>query len=265
MNLILFFPFFFKQIIQFIIFTFLLNPKLGLSRDWDLFSLPAVPCMILALYLAVSYIKDNQKLRSLGSLLITVSLVHTVPWVLINADEERSVERFKLLIETGTIQTLYYAYEELATYYAHTDRPQDAVDIYRKAIEASPNNWRLHNLLGVALGGLERYDEAIAELEAAKELAPQAQKTSRDSLTLAVLHHNLGTAYARKGLYDEAIAEYEKSVAFNPRNAGAHFYLGCSLWAQDRREEAIAEWRRTLAIDPGHAAARELLSEAIGD
>ena len=245
------------------IFTFALNPKLGLSRDWDLFSLPAIPYTLMGVYLAISHIKNKKRLKYVGALCITANLLHTVPWVLVNAHESKATDRFKLLIETQTLNSLHYAYEELATYYVNADRSQEGIEYYQKAIEISPNNWRLHILLGARLGELERYDEAITELERAKELIPNLMTTKRDIFLNSLLHYNLGTAYGRKELFQKAILEYEKTIALNPRNADAHFYLGYSYWAENRREEAITAWRRALSINPNHPAAREFLLEAV--
>ena len=204
-------------------------------------------------------------MKRIGTLCIVVSLLHTVPWILLNNNERKAIDRFELLIETETIRSLHYAYEELATYSINTNRPEDGIRYYRKAIEASPNNWRLHILLGARLGELERYDEAIAELETGKKLAPKTAKTEGDTFLKSILHYNLGTAYCRKELYDRAIPEYEKTIALNPNNAEAHFYLGYSYWVEKRDREAIASWRRTLSLNPNHSAARELLLEATGN
>ena len=226
-----------------LLFTFALNPKLGLSRDWDLFSVPGLSYTILALYLAISYIKDNQILKSIGTVCIVVNLLHTVPWILVNAHENKSIERFKLLVQTKKVSTLYYAYEELGTYFRDTDKPENAIDYYKKAIEVSPGNWRLHNLLGSTFSSIKRYDEAILEFEVAKKLAPKQVS----------IYHNLGLTYMHKGNYDMAINELRNAIILDPKDPDKFEKLGEVFLEKKMYSEALDQFHRASDLDPDNS------------
>lgn len=226
-----------------LLFTFALNPKLGLSRDWDLFSLPGLSYTLLALYLAISYIKDNQVLKSIGIVCIVVNLLHTVPWILVNAHENKSIERFELLVQTKKIRTSYYAYEELGTYFRNTDKPENAIDYYKKAIEVNPSNWRLHNLLGSTFSSLQKYDEAILEFEVAKKLAPKQ----------ASIPHNLGLTYMHKGTYDMAINELIKAIMLDPKDPDKFQNLGEVFLEKKMYSEALDQFKKASDLDPDNS------------
>ena len=226
-----------------LIFTFVLNPKLGLSRDWDLFSLPGIPYTLLGLHLAISRIKDSQRLISIGTMCVAVNLLHTAPWILVNADENRSIDRFTLMIQTQTVLTPHYAYEELGTYFRGKDQPESAVEFYEKAIEASPDNWRLHTLLGGTLSSLGRYDEAIRILEVAKELSPEE----------SLIYWHLGTAYMDNGMYDLAIRELTSATALDPNDPDKHEDLGRAFFQKGMFTEALDHYQRAADLDPDNS------------
>ena len=65
----------------------------------------------------------------------------------------------------------------------------------------------------------------------------------------------------RAGAYPDAIALLEGVLERDPRNAGAHNYLGFSLRKLGRLEEAHEAYTRALALDPDHLGANEYIGE----
>jgi uncharacterized protein (TIGR02466 family) len=120
---------------------------------------------------------------------------------------------------------------------------EEAASCYRKALALSPRIAELHFNLGVALSNLGRYDDAIASYKRAAALKPD----------LAVVHFNLGTALQERGRLDEAAASLRKALTLEPGFFEAHGNLGTVLQKQGMLEEAEASYRRALAI---HADAR---------
>ena len=68
-------------------------------------------------------------------------------------------------------------------------------------------------------------------------------------------------ARVRAGAYPEAIALLEGVLERDPRNAGAHNYMGYSLRKLGRFDEAHAAYSRALVLDPGHLGANEYIGE----
>ncbi|MGA2374891.1 MAG: winged helix-turn-helix domain-containing protein [Candidatus Sulfotelmatobacter sp.] len=93
---------------------------------------------------------------------------------------------------------------------------QGAEKEFRRAIELNPNFARAHHWYGNLLLGPEgRHEEAIAELERARELDP---------LSL-IINADVGFGYYLAGRYEPALQNYRKVLALNPNFIPAHFYL----------------------------------------
>ena len=67
--------------ISYLLFTWLWNPDYGGQRDWDLFSLAAIPTTLLLITLLPQAIPDPRKLLAGALPLIVVQALHTAAWV----------------------------------------------------------------------------------------------------------------------------------------------------------------------------------------
>jgi tetratricopeptide (TPR) repeat protein len=264
----------------YLLFTFIVDAKLGPSRDWDLLSIPSIPYTLLCGYLLVRCVKDRGILKSAGLILVTVAAIHAIPWFLINADAGRSIQRFKLLIKTGAVRSLAYAHEELAVYYRERGLLNQASDEFEQAVSASPENRRLRSSLGSLYLTRKMYDQAIRQYDAAVRLDPNdllahynlgcsylfknqfepAIEHFRKVVTInprfAEAHYNLAMMYQKLGQSNEAIQEYKEAIDISPQHAGYHFALGCAYELEKMWSEAKKEWLKTLEIDPQHQGAR---------
>jgi tetratricopeptide (TPR) repeat protein len=135
----------------------------------------------------------------------------------------------------------------------------EAIAACRKAIELDPKDAITHSDLGRALHLKGLVDEAIAEHRKSLELLPK----NADANNHAQDHNNLGYALAAKGRVDEAILEYKKSIEFDPKLAPAHSNLGNSLRDKGLVDEAIAEYQKAIELDPKYAAPHTRLGNAL--
>jgi hypothetical protein len=71
-------------------FFFVINPALGI-RDWDLFSLPAVPLALWSGYFLTRVLQDSTGRTRFLLALSLASVVHTATWIRINSDLDRGV------------------------------------------------------------------------------------------------------------------------------------------------------------------------------
>lgn len=91
-----------------------------------------------------------------------------------------------------------------------------AIELFRKAAEARPDNAILWNNLGAQYLIVKNFREAVPVLERSVQLQP----------TFTKAHMNLGSAYRGLKQYDRALAEYKQALALFPRYADAVYNLG---------------------------------------
>ena len=134
------------------------------------------------------------------------------------------------------------------------NRLEEAVDIFRKAIELYPNKAYLYNNLGNVLRAHLKFDEAVVVYRQGIELAS-------DSAILSTMYDGLGNALDDSGKFEEAVDSFRQAIKLEPDNAVPHFDLALALYRQEQFEEAIQECRLAVELDPNYAAAKELLRE----
>ncbi len=124
-------------------------------------------------------------------------------------------------------------------------RYEEAVLLWRQALQKAPNDVNLLVRLGVALSLLERYPQAQAILNRALEVEPNNPKVlyniglvylrqNEDEKALRYLHqtlekvdwypeanYHIGLIYERRGLKDKAMESYIQEVNHNPVSAKA--------------------------------------------
>jgi len=91
-----------------------------------------------------------------------------------------------------------------------------AIEQFKKATEARPDNAIVWNNLGAQYLVVKNYREAVPVLERSVQLQP----------TFTKAHLNLGSAYRGVKQYDKALAEYKQALALFPRYADAVYNLG---------------------------------------
>lgn len=69
---------------MYVLLTWLWNPDYGGRKDWDLFAPSAFVYTLLAGYLLVRVMRDQEKLSQAGLFAIAVSLLHTAAWIFTN-------------------------------------------------------------------------------------------------------------------------------------------------------------------------------------
>jgi DNA-binding winged helix-turn-helix (wHTH) protein/TolB-like protein/tetratricopeptide (TPR) repeat protein len=134
----------------------------------------------------------------------------------------------------------------------------------KKAIAISPNNPDAHRFYAVLLTVLGRSDEALAEMETARQLDPlslivnalkgqsffyagrdaeaidQLQKTFEIDSNFWIAHIILARVYIRQNRFAEAVAETKKAGEFSGGNSEATSLSGYASAKAERRDDALA-------------------------
>jgi tetratricopeptide (TPR) repeat protein len=246
-----------------LLFAFLMDPKLGYARDWDLFSITGLGYTLLAVYLVLHYLEEAKIGRSNYVVLaiISTALFSTIPWLYLNAQEDKSVERFGALLEFEARGSGYgheilgYYYRErglineetkqweealsavkveryagsLGMGYLKSRRYRKSADAFRTAIQLNPYSAQNYNNLGIALFNQRQYDEAEKQYQAAIQLD--------SSFWLA--HQNLGVLYNAVGQYDDAAEEITKAIHMYPDDFQMYVVLASVYNNMEKPREII--------------------------
>lgn len=146
-----------------------------------------------------------------------------------------------------------------------------AIQEYKLALQADPTNVDVHVNLGTAYQAKEDYDSALAEYKLVLQADPKNEKAQQGMKTAMAAKQDKVWADTSKqaselfkqGKFDEAIQNYEQLLKINPKDAAAHFDLGCTLQAKKDYDAAISEYRTALSIDQANTQYQKALADAM--
>ena len=105
-----------------------------------------------------------------------------------------------------------------------------------KLLKSYPQSLAVLNILGVALRGQGKLQEAVNIFNKAIQLKP----------SYAMAHSNLGLALHDLGQLDAAVKSYEKALAINPGYAEAHNNLGNTFGELGQKDMAVKCYDKAL-------------------
>jgi tetratricopeptide (TPR) repeat protein len=114
-------------------------------------------------------------------------------------------------------------------------------DSYSKMFQADPKSWRVRQILAEANADADRHVDAIAEYEAAIQLAPREPR----------LHEELGTEYRSIGKMQEAEDAFRKELEIDPDNVVAQYKLGVLLTEKGNAAQGKQMIQEALKVRPG--------------
>jgi tetratricopeptide (TPR) repeat protein len=135
-------------------------------------------------------------------------------------------------------------------HFLEASKPQDALDAFRQAGIADPQDPEPHLAAGSLL---EKQHPAEAEKEYQQALA--IDPSSADANTA------LANLYIRERRFAEAEPVLQKLLAAHPNDAGAHFQLGRMLAIAGKNDQAIAEIEAGVKLDPADSKAQRDLAD----
>ena len=150
----------------------------------------------------------------------------------------------------------------------------EAAELYRQAIAMDQRNFHARYLLAALHYQQQHLPEAMAQIDAALAVNPNAPEavmlsgmllkaSGRAQEAVARLEkavalnprygegwHNLGTTLLDMGRAGDALTAFDKLVVLEPRSEGAHYNRGLALQALERAQDALACYRQALSIRP---------------
>ena len=128
-----------------------------------------------------------------------------------------------------------------------------AEEEFKESISTNFNYAPAHHYFADYLKAMGRFEEALAEIEKARELDP---------LSLAI---NIGVGHVLylSGQYDRAIEEYKRAVELEPGYMATHVWFGRPYLERGMYDEAIAELKTAVALSGESTIALAMLGHGL--
>ena len=215
---------------------------------------------------AIGYLKDAIKLDGKSEYYYYIGLAYSLCDYHSHAKENL---KHTILVDDGYLD----AYRLMARICFKHDEFEEAEPYLRKIRSIDGKDKEARLLLGCLLYELERFDEAVLELEPVARndrrglysLARSCSKTDRfdraiDHLTHFIdifgegadSHYYIGCAHANLGGYDDAMQAFSQSLELE-KQSRTHLQRGNVFLAQDQLEGAYTDYMEGLSQEPDNA------------
>jgi Flp pilus assembly protein TadD len=268
----------------FLIFVY--NAHLGIA-DWDLRSLPGIFISLLGMLLFLKWGIRWTGFKNYGLILIAVSFFHLIPWILLNANTQMSLDRYVM----STLHDPHLLYVRgggtwrAGRVVVSAGFPERAVELLKEGIEREPEEIGNYSYLAVILSGQKRWDESIYYLQKALKVEPNSR----------IIRSHLARIYLIKGELEKAISSLGDAQLAQPsdsilvldlakplikgnrlkeakkilqdyleKNKGTatlHGLLGMILFMQKDKAGAQAEWEKALKLNPNEPVSQKGMKE----
>jgi hypothetical protein len=223
------------------------NSLLGMSRDWDLFSSFGLPLCILSVYGWNRLVPDQHVRRRFLILMVGITLLHTMPWLIVNAYGEKSYKRFVMLADQRlwSNRAIAHAYDALGGYFYKYGNHRQALYYYLKYFQLDANNPRLLMNIGIA------YAKLGDTLKSNMFIRRAADYGSTDE---DVFYHT-GVELERQNKPDEALYYLRRGLLLDSTSAVMNNEVGLIL-LRDKEliGEALPYLERAMRLDSNLAA-----------
>ena len=122
---------------------------------------------------------------------------------------------------------------------------------FRRAIELDPSLARAHHWYATFLIEIQRSQEALAQIERARQLDPGSKAILADK----------GMLLWRAGRREEALSLLKQMEAADPSFRSSHQYLGQVYWDDGKYEDALNEFREAALLSGAEEAVTEIAAK----
>jgi hypothetical protein len=232
-------------IVPTLLFTVLIDPKLGAMRDWDLMSVASAPLMVAIFTLFQS--SDTLQRRQVNRLLVPILLfavIHTGSWLWLNSSAKDSYEHVKSIVKTDLHYSAKYheGYRNLSWAQIVRTHYTDGTEIIRSLgirVQAKPDDWDSRYNLANAYGLFQNDSTTAARLVSGywQNYPVEPEIIKKVASMLARVHN-----------YAEAEKALDAFVASGGRDP--QIFSGLAVIKESRREyeQAWKLYKASLAI-----------------
>lgn len=153
------------------------------------------------------------------------------------------------------------------------DQDEQAVEVYRRAIELDPNNGEIYFRIGLAYMATGKKEDAENSFKKSVEVYEKYLRTNQKD---AQAYYIMGQALVRVGnfqedrakapkSYQEAVTALKKAVALEPENADMYYELGVAYNRLFQYQEAVKAFEKATELDPDNYRASDALDKAKED
>ncbi|MCP4219394.1 MAG: tetratricopeptide repeat protein [bacterium] len=127
---------------------------------------------------------------------------------------------------------------------------EDALAVYRELQAKDPNFHAIHISIANCLSGLEKFDEAIVELNTyIDKTKDQSDMLELKGKCLA----SIGEIHMKKGDMAKAQDFFIKSIELNPKDENLAYNVGAIFFGNNKNQEAIKYFEMAASIKPAWA------------
>lgn len=265
-----------------LLLVFIYNGRLG-NADWDLRSFAGIFFTLFGMLIFVKWGSQWSRFKNYGLILIAVSFFHTIPWIMVNANRQMSVDRY---IMTSThdrhnLSTKGGGMWRMARVLWMAGLIKERDEILKEGIKRNPFELGCYFLLAQSLNLQRKYDEAIFYLEEALKVRPDSKEirlnlgqtyVNNNELEKAIFHMekikgeyecdsafviSLATAYMGAKRLKDAKNILQECLSKNQESATIRGLLGTIFFVQRDIPNAKKEWQIALKLNPGEPRAQE--------
>ena len=213
--------------------------QIGWQRMADRYTyVPLIGLFVVVAWLVPSLIRSSFWQKTVGPILAgTVLLGLTVTAWIQTGYWQNNVTLFEHAIAVNDHNTT--AHNNLGLAFRDLERPDEAIQQFRKVLSLDSDNFLAHNNLGLTLRNLGRFDESIQHFKASLSEQPGFN----------VARVNLGITLCLQNKDLEGVAQFRRVLKSQPDNLTAHLCLATVLRDLGEVDEAQkhAEHARALA------------------
>jgi tetratricopeptide (TPR) repeat protein len=237
--------FFFASIAPAILFTVLIDPKIGAPRDWDLLSIAAAPVMVsLIIYLGYWRKYDAKARYLIMAPLVLFAMLHTGGWIARNTVKEICYESIRELVRSDIhYSALYYRGDRNKSWSLLAERENgDLEEAVRSCkVRYDADQFDIPNTIRMAGLFMNSNDTANA--------VDVARKHWRDFIDVKEAVPLFGRVMIWSGHFDEARNMYEAFVNKGHRDKDTYNNLALCLDKVGMADSAYTLYEMALDAD----------------
>ncbi|UCB53132.1 MAG: tetratricopeptide repeat protein [Candidatus Zixiibacteriota bacterium] len=196
----------------------------------------------------------GKRFRAWGVIFIWFSLFHTVPWIMINAHSQRSLDRYLLIQENDPhpVDETGYNLYKIARILRFAELDQEIPGMYERAIARNAYDTLSYFNLAAHYHQIDLYDQAVPVLDTLLKVDPAYPKAN----------WMMGNIYVKWKEYAKALPYLEEAYPNLADNTDFLYELGASYFQTEEVQKAGEIAVDILELDPYYVDAYHLLGSA---